>query len=224
MSSRPHARVREASCPQRNEVRTQPISFAAPVSPWHGGYCGWLGGLELDTHSRTQACVCLCVCSAGGLSFYLGVPSGTRQACPCPVELALPGSSHCDSKQQLLTPNWFDESSEPAHLAGAKHHVQSQARPLLPLWFFWYSQNSPCLLFPQDLSRRRLHVPFAKGSGQTRGPYPLTLREPEPEKRHGSHFGLGPPHSPKLKVRIPFTSVSVFTTPAMMASRDNSMN
>ncbi|XP_076424123.1 pleckstrin homology domain-containing family G member 6 isoform X3 [Peromyscus maniculatus bairdii] len=25
------------------------------------------------------------------------------------------------------------------------------------------------------------------------------LREPEPEKRHGGHFGVGPPHSPKLK-------------------------
>ncbi|KAK7805464.1 hypothetical protein U0070_017747, partial [Myodes glareolus] len=58
-----------------------------------------------------------------------------------------------------------------------------------------YPRGGPVL----DPSRRRLHVPFAKGSGQTRGPSPLTLREPEPEKRHGSHFGLGPPHSPKLK-------------------------
>nr|KAF6453465.1 pleckstrin homology and RhoGEF domain containing G6 [Molossus molossus] len=42
-------------------------------------------------------------------------------------------------------------------------------------------------------------VPFAKGSGQARGLSPKRFREPEPEKRHGSHFGAGPPHSPKLK-------------------------
>lgn len=61
-------------------------------------------------------------------------------------------------------------------------------------------------LFPRggpgvDPSRRRLqhYVPFAKGSGQTRGMSPLVLREPDPEKRHGSYFGVGPPHSPKLK-------------------------
>ncbi|XP_041491193.1 pleckstrin homology domain-containing family G member 6 [Microtus oregoni] len=58
-----------------------------------------------------------------------------------------------------------------------------------------YPRGGPVL----DPSRLRIHVPFAKGSGQTRGPSPLTLREPESEKRHGSHFGLGPPHSPKLK-------------------------
>lgn len=80
-----------------------------------------------------------------------------------------------------------------------------------------------CLLLPQDPSRRRLqhYVPFSKGSGQTRGMSPLVLREPEPEKRHGSHFGIGPPHSPKLKVRIPLPSVPVLTIPAMMASRDS---
>nr|XP_012616073.1 pleckstrin homology domain-containing family G member 6 isoform X2 [Microcebus murinus] len=37
------------------------------------------------------------------------------------------------------------------------------------------------------------------GSGQARGLSPMRLREPEPEKRHGGHFGVGPPHSPKLK-------------------------
>ncbi|EGV98513.1 Pleckstrin-likey domain-containing family G member 6 [Cricetulus griseus] len=52
-----------------------------------------------------------------------------------------------------------------------------------------------------DPSRRRLqhYVPFAKGSSQARGLSPLKLREPEPEKRHGGHFGIGPPHSPKFK-------------------------
>ncbi|XP_035973536.1 pleckstrin homology domain-containing family G member 6 isoform X1 [Halichoerus grypus] len=60
-----------------------------------------------------------------------------------------------------------------------------------------HSRGGPGL----DPSRRRLHgyVPFAKGSGQVRAVSPLKLREPEPEKRHGGHFGAGPPHSPKLK-------------------------
>ncbi|XP_028610210.1 pleckstrin homology domain-containing family G member 6 [Grammomys surdaster] len=60
-----------------------------------------------------------------------------------------------------------------------------------------YPRGSPAL----DSGRRRLqnYVPFAKGSGQTRGLSPLILREPEPEKRHGNHFGVGPPYSPKLK-------------------------
>lgn len=52
-----------------------------------------------------------------------------------------------------------------------------------------------------DPSRLRLqvYVPFAKGSGQARGLSPIRLGEPEPEKRHGVHLGIGPPHSPKLK-------------------------
>ncbi|XP_021492614.1 pleckstrin homology domain-containing family G member 6 isoform X2 [Meriones unguiculatus] len=60
-----------------------------------------------------------------------------------------------------------------------------------------YPRGGPVL----DPGRRRLqhYVPFAKGSGQTRGLSPLKLRELEPEKRHGGHFGVGPPHSPKLK-------------------------
>ncbi|XP_052577017.1 pleckstrin homology domain-containing family G member 6 isoform X2 [Peromyscus californicus insignis] len=60
-----------------------------------------------------------------------------------------------------------------------------------------YPRGGPVL----DPSRRRLqhYVPFAKGSGHARGLSPLMLREPEPEKRHGGHFGVGPPHSPKLK-------------------------
>ncbi|XP_069347274.1 pleckstrin homology domain-containing family G member 6 isoform X1 [Eulemur rufifrons] len=60
-----------------------------------------------------------------------------------------------------------------------------------------YPRGGPVL----DPSRRYLqhYVPFAKGSGQARGLSPVKLREPEPEKRHGGHFGVGPPHSPKLK-------------------------
>ncbi|KAL6064034.1 hypothetical protein STEG23_028554 [Scotinomys teguina] len=60
-----------------------------------------------------------------------------------------------------------------------------------------YPRGGPVL----DPSRRRLqhYVPFTKGSGHARGLSPLMLREPEPEKRHGGHFGVGPPHSPKLK-------------------------
>lgn len=77
-------------------------------------------GQKLGSQCRAQACVCLCTSSAGGLSLYLQVPSGARQACPCPAELGLPGSSSSDSKQQQLTPNWFDESSEPAQRAGAR--------------------------------------------------------------------------------------------------------
>lgn len=79
------------------------------------------------------------------------------------------------------------------------------------------TQRTSRPLLPQDPSRRRLqhYVPFAG----TRGLSPLALREPEPEKRHGSHFGVGPPHSPKLKVRIPLTSVPGLTIPAMTASR-----
>nr|XP_044611703.1 pleckstrin homology domain-containing family G member 6 isoform X2 [Equus asinus] len=68
------------------------------------------------------------------------------------------------------------------------------------------AQNAAGGLYPRgglvlDLSRRRLqdYVPFAKGSGQARGLSPMRLREQESEKRHGVHFGVGPPHSPKLK-------------------------
>ncbi|XP_036153399.1 pleckstrin homology domain-containing family G member 6 isoform X7 [Myotis myotis] len=52
-----------------------------------------------------------------------------------------------------------------------------------------------------DPGRLRLqdYVPFAKSSGQTRILSPMKFREPEPEKRLGSPFGAGPPHSPKLK-------------------------
>ncbi|XP_067551602.1 pleckstrin homology domain-containing family G member 6 isoform X5 [Pseudorca crassidens] len=53
----------------------------------------------------------------------------------------------------------------------------------------------------EDPSGRHLqgYVPFTKGSGPARGLSPLRLREPEPEKRHGGHFGAGTPHFPKLK-------------------------
>ncbi|XP_046522095.1 pleckstrin homology domain-containing family G member 6 isoform X1 [Equus quagga] len=68
------------------------------------------------------------------------------------------------------------------------------------------AQNAAGGLYPRgglvlDLGRRRLqdYVPFAKGSGQARGLSPMWLREQESEKRHGVHFGVGPPHSPKLK-------------------------
>ncbi|XP_015415458.1 PREDICTED: pleckstrin homology domain-containing family G member 6 isoform X2 [Myotis davidii] len=52
-----------------------------------------------------------------------------------------------------------------------------------------------------DPGRLRLqdYVPFAKSSGQPRILSPMKFREPEPEKRLGSPFGAGPPHSPKLK-------------------------
>lgn len=43
------------------------------------------------------------------------------------------------------------------------------------------------------------YVSSAKGSGQTRILSPRRFREPEFEKRLGSPFGAGPPHSPKLK-------------------------
>ncbi|KAI4587822.1 hypothetical protein MJG53_020500 [Ovis ammon polii x Ovis aries] len=43
------------------------------------------------------------------------------------------------------------------------------------------------------------YVPFTTGSGPARRLSPLRLREPEPEKTHGSPFGIGTPHSPKLK-------------------------
>ncbi|XP_072810937.1 pleckstrin homology domain-containing family G member 6 isoform X1 [Vicugna pacos] len=60
-----------------------------------------------------------------------------------------------------------------------------------------FARGSPVL----DPSRRRLqgYAPFAKGCGPARGLSPLRLRELEPEKRHGGHFGAGPPYSPKLK-------------------------
>ncbi|KAI5947806.1 Pleckstrin homology domain-containing family G member 6 [Manis javanica] len=60
-----------------------------------------------------------------------------------------------------------------------------------------YPQGGPLL----EPSRRRLqnNVPFAKGSGQARGLPPIRLRELEPEKRHGGHYGAVPPHSPKFK-------------------------
>lgn len=52
-----------------------------------------------------------------------------------------------------------------------------------------------------DSSRLRFqdYVSFVKGSGQTRILSPMRFREPEFEKRLGSPFGAGPPHSPKLK-------------------------
>lgn len=70
------------------------------------------------------------------------------------------------------------------------------------------------LLFPQDTGRLRLqdYVPFSKSSGQTRILSPMRFREPEPEKRLGSPFGAGPPHSPKLKVRGPSLPIAMLTT------------
>uniref|UniRef100_A0A8C6E2N1 Pleckstrin homology and RhoGEF domain containing G6 n=1 Tax=Moschus moschiferus TaxID=68415 RepID=A0A8C6E2N1_MOSMO len=52
-----------------------------------------------------------------------------------------------------------------------------------------------------DPSRRLLqgYGPFTTGSGPARRLSPLRLREPELEKTHGSPFGVGTPHSPKLK-------------------------
>ncbi|XP_006914772.1 pleckstrin homology domain-containing family G member 6 [Pteropus alecto] len=60
-----------------------------------------------------------------------------------------------------------------------------------------YPRGSP-MLAPYHL-RLQDHVPFAKGSVQAQGLSPMRSREAEPEKRHGVHFGVGPPHSPKLK-------------------------
>uniref|UniRef100_A0AAA9TJU5 Pleckstrin homology and RhoGEF domain containing G6 n=1 Tax=Bos taurus TaxID=9913 RepID=A0AAA9TJU5_BOVIN len=66
--------------------------------------------------------------------------------------------------------------------------------------------SPPGNVYPQgglllDPSRRRFmgYVPFTTGSGPARRLSPLRLREPEPEKTHGSPFGVGTPHSPKLK-------------------------
>ncbi|OWK03587.1 hypothetical protein Celaphus_00013900 [Cervus elaphus hippelaphus] len=52
-----------------------------------------------------------------------------------------------------------------------------------------------------DPSRRLLqgYVPFTTGSGPARRLSPLRLREPVPEKTQGGLFGVGTPHSPKLK-------------------------
>ncbi|KAB0385450.1 hypothetical protein FD755_000406, partial [Muntiacus reevesi] len=52
-----------------------------------------------------------------------------------------------------------------------------------------------------DPSRRLLqsYVPFTTGSGPARRLSPLRLREPVPEKTQGGPFGVGTPHSPKLK-------------------------
>ncbi|XP_037016102.2 pleckstrin homology domain-containing family G member 6 isoform X1 [Artibeus jamaicensis] len=68
------------------------------------------------------------------------------------------------------------------------------------------AQSTAGSLYPRrglmlDPSRLHLHdhVPFVRGSGQARALSPGRLRESEPEKRHGGHFGAGPPHSPKLK-------------------------
>ncbi|XP_051011360.1 pleckstrin homology domain-containing family G member 6 isoform X2 [Acomys russatus] len=52
---------------------------------------------------------------------------------------------------------------------------------------------------PPPRAELRKSIPEDWASGQARGLSPLMHREPEPEKRHGGHFGLGPPHSPKLK-------------------------
>ncbi|XP_037701494.1 pleckstrin homology domain-containing family G member 6 isoform X2 [Choloepus didactylus] len=68
------------------------------------------------------------------------------------------------------------------------------------------AQSAASSLYPRggpmlDPSRRRLqdYVPFARGSGHDQGLPPMRWQEPEPEKRPGSHFGAGPPYSPKLK-------------------------
>uniref|UniRef100_A0A8C0PE05 Pleckstrin homology and RhoGEF domain containing G6 n=2 Tax=Canis lupus TaxID=9612 RepID=A0A8C0PE05_CANLF len=75
---------------------------------------------------------------------------------------------------------------------GGRHQASNQSFPGSP-----YFRGGPGL----DPSGRRLqgYVPFAKGSGHIRSVSPLKLREPEPEKKHGGHFGAGPPHSPKVK-------------------------
>ncbi|XP_008051912.1 pleckstrin homology domain-containing family G member 6, partial [Carlito syrichta] len=71
---------------------------------------------------------------------------------------------------------------------GGRHRgpAQSTAGSLCP-------QEGPV----RDFSRRlQPYVHFAKGS---RGLSPMRLREPEPEKKPGGHWGAGPPYSPKLK-------------------------
>ncbi|KAM9684082.1 pleckstrin homology domain-containing family G member 6 isoform 1-T1 [Dama dama] len=52
-----------------------------------------------------------------------------------------------------------------------------------------------------DPNRRLLqgYNPFTTGSGPARRLSPLRLREPVPEKTQGGPFGVGTPHSPKLK-------------------------
>ncbi|XP_045443621.1 pleckstrin homology domain-containing family G member 6 isoform X6 [Pipistrellus kuhlii] len=55
------------------------------------------------------------------------------------------------------------------------------------------------LMLEPSLLRFQDYVSSAKVSGQTRILSPRRFREPEFEKRLGSPFGAGPPHSPKLK-------------------------
>ncbi|XP_003463336.2 pleckstrin homology domain-containing family G member 6 isoform X2 [Cavia porcellus] len=65
---------------------------------------------------------------------------------------------------------------------GGRHRASTQSTPASP-----NPRGGPV----QDPSRRR----FAKSPGL----YPLTLRDPEPEKRHGIYFAVSPPYYPRLK-------------------------
>ncbi|KFO20243.1 Pleckstrin homology domain-containing family G member 6 [Fukomys damarensis] len=66
---------------------------------------------------------------------------------------------------------------------GGRHRASTQS-----------TAGRPCTPVEQGRHYFQHYVPFAKGPL-----YPFVSREPEPEKRHGVHFAVGPPHSPRLK-------------------------
>lgn len=211
----PH--VREPSCLQRSELRTQHGSSSVPESPWHRGHVYSWAEAGYPTQSPGMCVQAL----QETLASTSGLPWEPGRHAPAQLNLASLAAA-------TVTQSSSDSHQTGLMRAASQPNLQEQgirSRAKLGPYHLSSISGTPrtCLLLPQDPSRRRLqhYVPFAKGSGQTRGMSPLVLREPEPEKRHGSHFGVGPPHSPKFKVRIPLPSVPLLTITAMMASRDS---
>lgn len=84
--------------------------YGSPASPWHRGYvCGWVGWSY-----RAQACVCLCPCSARGLSCYLRVPEEAGRHAPAQLNLpSLAAATVTQSSDNSHQTGLMRETSQP---------------------------------------------------------------------------------------------------------------
>lgn len=72
-----------------------------------------------DTHQSPDMCIPVHLLCRRPLLLSLG-PLRSQLSMSLPSLLGLPGSSHCDSGQERLTPNWFEGTSESAQPAGVR--------------------------------------------------------------------------------------------------------
>lgn len=78
---------------------------------------------------RVRTCALLC---RRPLLLPLGAHLRSQLGMSLPNPLGLPGSSHFDSEQEQLIPNWFEERSESAQLVWMRDALWSKAWPPLP--------------------------------------------------------------------------------------------